>query len=162
MKDYELQGAEDPGNIDRRISFLSMLLSQAELKCQHISDLRQRNMNYAIVIFAGLFAYAAKFSTQPSSLVASVALCCLMVVFCKLDRRYHKINHGWRATRKSYIKQVTKLINSPAQTFSYQTYVAEGERTAEYFALQPVVYYFIIAGSLAHVLYLVLWATPDA
>ena len=159
MKKYLLKGSIDDANIERRIGLLSALLQQAEQKINHISELRQRNMNYALVIFAGLFTFTMKFTSGLYSVFVSVALLAIVGIFCMLDRRLHKFIHGWGKTKTEFMKCINTIINNPSEDIKYQRYYPEGGRTAELRALQPMIFYFLLGGGFIHLVYIgVSWA----
>jgi hypothetical protein len=160
MKEYLLKGSADNANIERRISLLSSLLQQAEQKITHISELRQRNINYALVIFAGLFTFTLKFTSGLYSLFVSVAMLAMVAIFCMLDRRLHKFIHGWGKTKTEFMECINTIINNPSEDIKYQRYYPDGERTAELKALQPMIFYFLLIGGFVHLVYIgVSWAT---
>lgn len=159
MKEYTLRGTVDDANIERRIGLLSSLLLQAEQKITHMAELRQRNMNYALVIFAGLLTLTMKFPPEAYSAFVSVPLLAIVGVFCMLDRRLHKFVHGWGKTRTRFMERINIIINDPSEDIIYQKYYPEGERTAELTALQPMIFYFLWCGGLVHLVYSVVsWA----
>ena len=103
MLEYPLNGPRDEQNIDARATFLTAWLNRLAQKGDHISELRQKNLNYALIIFAALFTVSMKFpmpSAKPYSVCISLALLGIMIVFCVLDRRYHRYIHGWGETEK--------------------------------------------------------------
>lgn len=153
MRVYKLRGSEETENIKHRISFLTKELNGAEKKEIYIGELRQKNMNYALVVFAGLFAFGLSFPTKIFSLAASLSLFLIMLVFCLLDRRYHKFIHGWRKTEKIIEKVISEVINNPKQDVEFPRYAEEGEREAEKFHLQPIIYYFLVLGGFFHLIY---------
>ena len=110
-------------------------------------------MNYALLIFAGLFAVSLKLPTQLYSLLASLTLFVTMVVFCFLDRRWHKIAHGWRKTRNITVSALTEVLNDPTKTVTVTRYARDGEGDAEIDSLQPMIFYLLVAGGFFHFLY---------
>lgn len=132
-----------------RIQLLTMLHDKAEGKVFHADTFRQRNMNYALVIFAGLVAAETKIGTQLPHYVLSTILVLLMVIFATWDRRWHKTKHGWDATAKGCYAKLVDLVNTPDRKTGFNTYDAQGESTAEWFSWQPVVFYFLVFASIA-------------
>jgi hypothetical protein len=153
MNVFALNGSSEPASIDRRIALLTTLLQLAEQKITHIAELRQRNMNYALLLFAGLFTFTMKFPSGVYSAFVSVALLAIMAVFCKLDHRLHRFIHGWGKTKTEFAKRVNQIINEPTQGVTYLRYWADGERTAELRSLQPMVFYFLLGGGILHLSY---------
>ena len=137
------------GGSDRnahRVSVLTALLSNAESKVNHIDELRQKNMNVALLIFAGLFGFALRFADQSTASYTAFPLACLMLIFCLLDRRLHKISHGWQGTGKRIALALAEAINDPLKDVSFPRYYSPAEGTAQWFSLQPTLYYLLVAG----------------
>lgn len=155
MKEYVLRGSPEKENCDRRIELLKSLMLLSEQKMTHISELRQRNLNYALVIFAALFTLTMKFPAELYSAFVAAVLLGIMIVFCMLDLRLHKFIHGWGRTKTEFMERVSDIINDPEADVTYQRYWPDGERTAELFALQPTIFYFLVFGGLVHLLLLV-------
>lgn len=155
MKEYTLNGSEKDQNIDRRVNLLTALFDRADLKGNHISELRQKNLNYALIIFAGLFTFTMKFPSKLYSVFISAALLGIMIVFCLLDRRYHKFIHGWRKTKTMFMEKVADVINEPRKEVSFVRYLKEEEKTAEFRSLQPIIFYCLVFSGLVHVGYFV-------
>ena len=162
MKELTLKGGPEKENAERRIGLLTCLLHQAEQKITHISELRQRNLNYALVIFAGLFTFSMKFAVELYSVFVAGVLLAIMIVFSRLDRRLHKFIHGWGRTRYELVKRINQVINAPTADVTYQIYWPEAEKTAQPLALQPIVFYFLVVGGVIHLTFLILRLTIAA
>lgn len=147
-KEFTLNGSKSPANIERRISLLTELMRHADQQSFHISELRQKNLNYALFIFAGLFTFNMKFRPEINSFLISFALFVIMIVFCILDRRYHRHIHGWRRTKMEFVNRINDIINAPSRAVVYRRYWNVGEKTAEPVAPIPVIYYFLILGAI--------------
>ena len=133
----------------QRIQVLTMLYDKAEGKVLHADTFRQRNMNYAFVIFAGLVAGGIKLGNEVPHHILSATLTILMVIFAVWDRRWHKTKHGWDATSKTCYDSLVKLVNNPDQDLTLSTYKIKGEATAEWRSWQPIVFYFLVVASVA-------------
>lgn len=155
MKEYILKGSNNKENIDRRIAFLTKLYEKADEKGTHLSELRQKSMNYALVIFAAMFTFTMRFSDGFYSVFVSLALLCIMFVFCKLDRRFHQYIHGWRRTKTNFMEMITVVVNNPERDIIFRRYWKEGEKTAEINSLQPIIFYFLIFAGFVHLSYFV-------
>jgi hypothetical protein len=131
-----------------RIQVLTMLHEKAEGKVLHADTFRQRNMNYALVIFAGLVAAELRIENQMPHYLLSATLTILMVIFAIWDRRWHMTAHGWRATAGACYSNLAKLVNNPDQDLTFSTYERKGEKKAEWHSWQPVVFYFLIVASV--------------
>jgi hypothetical protein len=146
MKEIILKGTSDVG---RRIDILTLLYTKAEAKVNHSDMFRQRNMNYALVIFAGFMALGGKLDGHLPQVVVSITLLILMLIFCVWDRRWHKTKHGWEYSSLLFYQKLGEVNNEPDKDVAFQSYYVEGERTAERFSFQPIVFYFLVAASLA-------------
>jgi len=145
---YFLKGSDEEKNVKHRIGFLTLLFNVADRREEMIADLRYRNLNYALLIFGGLIAIRLRYQTVSSySLLSSVALLLIMVVFCLLDRRYHLFIHGWRRTAKILAGRLCEMINNPIKDKEVKRYYKEGESGAELLHLQPLIYYLLIGGA---------------
>ncbi len=132
-----------------RIQVLTMLHEKAEGKVFHADTFRQRNMNYALAIFAGLIAVQLRLENQVPHYVLSATLTILMIIFAIWDRRWHKISHGWSATSKACFRNLANLVNNPDLDLTFVTYEAKGEGKAEWRSWQPIVFYFLVVASVA-------------
>jgi hypothetical protein len=132
-----------------RIQVLTMLYEKAEGKVFHADTFRQRNMNYALAIFAGLIAAELKLGNQVPHYILSATLTILMTIFTVWDRRWHKTKHGWDATSRACYRNLAKLTNNSEQDVTFATYEAKGEGTAELGSWQPIVFYFLVVASVA-------------
>ena len=151
MQEIPLKGITHGAANQTRIDFLTNMLNNSEAKMNHIDGLRQRNMNIAAIIFAAMCTFAFQSSGRAFRPLSFIALVLIMVVFSLLDRRLHRFQHGWRKTRLRFVEALRYVINDPNCDVTVQRYYEEGEREAEPFALQPVLYYILTlaaAGSL--------------
>lgn len=150
---YSLYPCGSRSNLQQRCEVLSDALKDAAQKGFHLSELRQKNLNYALLIFAGLFTFCLKFPTMPYTDIVSYALVALMALFCALDRRLHRFVHGWRETKKMLMMRITHVVSYPHYPICFRRYVREGEAKAEKFGLRPFVFYMLVLGSILHVLF---------
>jgi hypothetical protein len=133
-----------------RIHVLTILHEKAEGRVFHSDTYRQRNMNYALVVFAGLIAAQLKLENQMPHYVLSATLTILMTIFAIWDRRWHKFSHGWNATGSACFRKLAELVNSSGkEDLTFLTYEAKGEGKAQRLSWQPIVYYFLVAASVA-------------
>jgi hypothetical protein len=135
--------------LEQRIDTLKLLYQKAEEKVIHADTFRQRNLNYALVIFAGLIAAGVKISSTVAPYIISITLIIVMVIFCGWDRRWHQIKHGWDHTGKECYLLIVELINNPIQDVSIPSYISAAESDAEWFSWQPIIFYFLILASIA-------------
>lgn len=144
-----LDGSTDPARNGQRISVLTAALNMSEAKVNHFDSLRQNQMAIALVIFAGLFGFGVKGSNprnEMRGLATSLALVVLMAVVCALDRRFHRLGHGWRGTKKYVLLALAQATNEPESRISFQLYRASSQRHAKWFSLQPLLYYLLTLG----------------
>ena len=145
MTEITLLGSSD---IEHRINILSILFKQAEEKINHIDESRQRNMNYALVIFAGLFGLGIGLDNLAYQLYISTTILVVMLIFCFWDRRLHKISHGWQSTSRAFCSIIASVINCPDQDISFLHYQSDGEKSAEWKSFQPMIFYTLVLGGL--------------
>jgi len=145
MNEVTLLGSSD---IEHRLQFLSTLLIQAEEKINHIDESRQRNLNFALIIFAGLFGLGIGLNNLVYKLSISTAIFILMCIFCLWDRRLHRISHGWQSARSTFCASISEVINTPKKDITFPRYRADGERKAEVFSFQPIIFYALVVGGL--------------
>ena len=153
MAEYTLLGSS---NFESRTALITELLNNAEIKANRLLELRQKNMNYTLLTFAGLFTVSLGLfeSNKLYSLFASVALFVMMAIFCWWDRWLHKLIHGWRQTRKDFVRLLTELINYPTKDVTFMRYNKQGEEGAEPFSIQPCIFYLLVIGALGHLVVL--------
>lgn len=113
-------------------------------KVNHLDSLRQRNMSIALVIFAVLSGFGTKSLGVLPSLFTALGLTILMGTFCLLDRRLHRMSHGWRDTGHGVLTALGQATNRPADIVEFSRYIGEAEDKAELWSLQPVLYYLLI------------------
>jgi hypothetical protein len=157
MSEIQLNGKPPGAGNQERISCVVALLTNASIKVNHIDGLRQKNITIALVIFAGLFGFALKSPGKVNAWFYSVALTVMMLVFCVMDRRLHKISHGWGRTWWTLAKQLGETINSPEKDVAVPRYCVEAEKNAEWRSLQPIIYYLLIGAAI-----LSFWVFPWA
>lgn len=145
MKEIVLSGSSDQ---KLRVDILSSLLTKAREKINHIDELRQRNLNYALIIFVGLFGIGMGVKNLEYKLFVSASIFLLMLIFASWDRRLHKINHGWRKTSSTLCQKICEIVNNPTQDISFRLYYKNGEKIAEWFGFLPVIFYALVLGSL--------------
>jgi hypothetical protein len=143
MLEIPLKGSTKGVANQERIGFLSTMLNNTEAKMNHIDGLRQTNMNIAAIIFAGMFSFGFQSSVRAFRPFSLAALALVMLVFTLLDRRLHRYQHGWRKTRRHFVEALRDVINNPNDDVTVQRYYQDGEKEAERFALQPVLYYML-------------------
>jgi len=113
-KAYVLKGSSAPQSIELRMSLLSTLYDKAAAKSNLITEVRQRNLNYALVIFAGILGISAKVASDGHSPIPlSVVLVMLLALFSLFDRRLHRFDHGWRRTKTMFMEKMNDLVNDP-------------------------------------------------
>jgi len=143
MTDITLLESSD---IEHRIGILSILFNQAEEKIRHIDESRQRNMNYALVIFAGLFGLGIGLDNLVYRLYISTTIFIVMLIFCLWDRRLHKISHGWQSSSFTFCRKIGEAMNNPDQDISFPRYRADAEKRVEWRSFQPMIFYALVFG----------------
>ena len=51
------------------------------------------------------------------------------------------------------MQKISDLLNDPWHVIAYPRYVEEGEKTAERFGPQPIIYYLLVIGGIVHLIY---------
>jgi hypothetical protein len=146
MKETILKGT---GCQDKRIELLTTLLTKALEKTNHIDEIRGRNMNYALLIFAGLYGAGIALEHVVYHFSISTAIVFIMLIFTFWDHRLHKINHGWRRTSSMYCKKITKIINDPEKDVSFCQFIFEKKERVEWFGFQPIIFYLLVIGGVS-------------
>ncbi len=150
-QEYLLRGSTSVSHIDRRVNLLVSVLDEAVQRGKQIGEFRQRNLNYALIIFAAILTFCTRFSeaqAKPYSLLVPIALLGIMFAFWLLDGRCHRYIHGWRATEKHLMEMISSVVNDPGTEILYRRYVQEGEKTAEPFSRQRIIFYLLIVGAV--------------
>ena len=145
MHQFTLKKTAD---IQQRIDAITLHFDKVEAKVTHADTFRQRNMNYALAIFAGLTALRVNLDTPASEYVVSVMLLAFSIIFCVWDRRWHRMKHGWDSTNKICYDRLVDLTNDPNQDLTFPRYNSLAEKDAEWTSWQPVVFYLLVAGSV--------------
>ncbi|MGO9317007.1 MAG: hypothetical protein ACLPXT_11520 [Terracidiphilus sp.] len=151
MSRLDLKGNIDKGKADNslRIQIITMLHEKAANRMIHADTFRQRNMNYALAIFAGLVVAGIRPENKVPHYVLSIMLTVLMILFTFWDNRLHKFSHGWRTTSSNCLHKLEDLVNDPNQKINICTYDSKGEKGAKWYSLQPFVYYLLVVASVA-------------
>ena len=149
-----------PENLAVRVDVLKTLLERSDTEAMHVAGIRQRLLNYSLLIFGAVVAFSNGRGTGSTGSgagtfdrkFAAVALVALMLVFCYLDRHYHRISHGWRRTSSRLIKSLVALVNDPHTAVRFQRYSTEGEQAAEpfYKSGQPIITWLLVVGSIVN------------
>ncbi len=142
--EYTLSGNSD---ITKRIDLLTNYIKLSEEKVNHLGSYRQKNLSIALIIFAGLFSYGSQMSSSSSQILVSSILLSIMIAFCLWDRRFHRYCHGWANTRKILTARLIDILNDKENSVSFTRYDKKSEAEAEWFSLQPILFYFLIIGS---------------
>ncbi len=142
----ELKGT---ANLSKRLEVLTLLFQKSEAKVTHADTYRQRNMNYALVIFAGLIGLGVSLKNYSAQAMVSATLFIFMLIFCFWDRRWHRIKHGWQSTANMTYRLICDMTNNPDKDLDYPLYNWKGEGRAEYNSWQPIVFYFLVFGALS-------------
>jgi hypothetical protein len=133
---------------ESRMKTLELLYRKAEDKVTHSDTFRQRNMNYALVIFAGFVATNVKMNNILAPYLLSSILTVIMIIFAVWDRKWHRTKHGWDGTSRECYSKIVELTNDPDRDIKFQTYDAIAEGTAEWLSWQPIVFYILILASI--------------
>lgn len=145
----ELKGSEDENNTQQRINYLSLLLNNAVENNNHIDKLRQNYLNFALLIFAGLFGFGSSlFSKTEHLFIFYIPIPLIMSVFFLLDRKLHKLSHGWSHLRKVFTKKISELINKPTEDISFYRWYPESHKYAKWYSLQSIIYFALIVGGI--------------
>lgn len=96
---------------NRMYDHLSVLFDYADKKTNEIVTQRSKNINYVLLIFAGLVGISFRFKDQHiPQLIVSVACFLLMLLYNFLDNRNHKYIHQWRKRRQNFTANKLSLI----------------------------------------------------
>jgi len=131
---------------DDRVTAVVTLIESAKAWTQHIDGLRQRNITIALAVFAGLFGFGRGHLGTGKAVVTSVALAGLMLAFTLIDRKLHKLTHGWRESWWKLGDSLAEVVNGSGDAVKAPKYCVEAEKNAEWWSLQPVVYYCLVVG----------------
>ena len=148
-----MKGSDRQEDIQRRIDFLKLLYDTAVRINGLISDLRQKNLYYALAISGALFAYTFRYLEGFQLVVISIGLLLMMLAFCLMDRRYHKRIHGWRKTQRMIGRTICEVMGNPLANREVKRYFVEGEAEASKKSLQSWIYYLLVAGAVASLIY---------
>ena len=134
--------------LEQRISLITTLLNNADVKVNHFDGLRQRNLVMAMAIFAGLAGFTLRAPSSLQAIVTASALIVLMIAFLVLDHRLDKYNCGWQGTRKKFVRALRDVVNNPNDMVSFPQYHWRGERFATTTGLKSTIHVLLIAGSI--------------
>jgi len=130
---------------DDKMKILCQVYNVVEQMIMHFDTLRQRNLNLAVVIFAGLCGLAVKLGSDVNQEVIPLAIMGIMLIFFLIDRKYHVYSHGFQGSSYQLIHKMAEVYNGNAIEFDKYDY--SYAKTAEWFSLQAIVYYFLIAAA---------------
>ena len=148
MTTLTLEGHPEGKGNEHRVTYLSSAIDNVEATMHHLDGQRQKNLTISLVVFAGLFGFGLRSQWELAPPFVAIALSLLTFVFCVLDRRLHRMNHGWRETRTVFMKRLADVINDPEADVTFFRYYAEAQDNAERWSLAPVIYYLLFLGSL--------------
>ena len=134
-------------NINKRLEFLYALFHNAKENAIHITEKRHKNINYALLIFAGLFGLGTKLNNFFSQAVISSIIFFVMLLFLLGDRKLHKTCYAWGRTADIFYEKICEIINTPTIDVEFYHYDHEAEKMAgRSLYTQSLVYYFLILG----------------
>ena len=135
-----------------KIEFLQNLYKNAESRILHSDMFRQRNLNFSLVVFAGLIALGLKTNGILTHIIITVILTLLMITFTIWDRKWHKTKHGWQKSRDIFQIKLVDLINKPQDDIILESYYKEGEKNAETGSWQCILFYNLTISSLLSII----------
>ena len=131
---------------EEKLRIISDVYRKIEDMIMHIDSLRQRNLNLALIIFAGLFGFGAKVVNTINPLFISVTLTILMLIFLLIDRKFHVYSHGFQGASYTLIHKMSEIRNGEDVVF--EKYDFNFAKTAEWASLQCIIHFSLIAGGL--------------
>jgi vacuolar-type H+-ATPase catalytic subunit A/Vma1 len=123
------------------------MYADSSARVRHFDGVRQKYMNYALLIFAALFTLGGRYSL-PLQCSTSVTVTILMGVFCAFDRHLHRLSHQWQSHANLYYELTCDLLNEPNNTIQWDKWESEHSGPAEWNSFQPVIYYCLVGISL--------------
>jgi hypothetical protein len=130
-----------------KIDILSTVYSKTEEMIMHYDNLRQRNLNIALIIFAGLFGLGIKTEPKNYQVLISIAIILLMLIFFRIDRKFHTRTHGFRGSTFKLLHKIGKIREG--EEIKFEKFDDEYAKKAEWKSMHTVIYYFLIIGGIA-------------
>lgn len=131
---------------DEKLKILSQVYNKIEEMIMHFDNLRQRNLNFALVVFAGLFGLSVKIGTNTNQFLIPAVITAIMFIFLRIDRKYHIYSHGFQWTSYFLIHKMGEVDNG--RDIKFDKYNYKFSKTAELLSLQSVIYYCLIIGGI--------------
>lgn len=131
---------------EEKLRIISDVYRQIEEMVMHLDSLRQRNLNFALIVFAGLFGLGAKVANTINLLFISIPLTILMLIFLLIDRKFHVYNHGFQGSSYKLIHKMSEIRNKGELVFEKYDY--DFAKKAEWTSLQCIIYFSLIAGGI--------------
>jgi len=131
---------------EEKLRIISEVYRQIEAMIMHFDSLRQRNLNFALIIFAGLFGLGAKVAGTINLLFISVPLTILMIIFLLIDRKFHEYSHGFQGSSYTLIHKMSEIRN--AGDLVFEKYDYDFAKKAEWTSLQCIIYFSLIVGGI--------------
>lgn len=131
---------------EQKLKILTEIYNKSEETVMHFDNLRQRNLNLALIIFAGLFGLGIKVDIKEYQFILSIAITFLMIIFFIIDYKFHKRTHGFRGAANKLIKNMSEIENMTEVKF--QNYDNNYANKAELNSLHSIIYYALILGGL--------------
>jgi len=129
-----------------KLRIISDVYRQIEEMIRHLDSLRQRNLNFALIVFAGLFGLGVKVANTINLLFISIPLTILMLIFLLIDRKFHVYNHGFQGSSYKLIHKMSEIRKEGDLVFEKYDY--EFAKKAEWKSLQCIIYFSLIAGGI--------------
>jgi len=137
------------GSISEKCAFVENLYNKAMEKINHFDQLRQQHLNYAMLGFAGLWAYVLSTPTTGIRFYGGPGIVVLTVIFWLLDHRLHRFSHGFASSGFIFAQAHAYLLHEPTEDVEFWLYHWEGEKKANRWrTLHTWIYAALIVASL--------------
>lgn len=130
-----------------KIEFIKQLIDNTVSRSISISQIRQRNLNFALLVFGALITFTYSSLGEDLLIPISIFLPIVSIAFWLTDHRHHKYIHGWAETQKLLEQSIKDLLNKDHKII-VPRYSKIGEYSAERCIGQPLVFLLLFIGSL--------------
>ena len=131
---------------EEKLQILIAVYNKIEEYIMHFDNLRSKNFNFALVIFAALFSIGIYLNTPRQRIIVSTVITVFMIMFLLIERKYHKYSHGFQTPSYQLIHEMANINKkSPITIIKFdEKYASEAEK----YSLQAVIYYLLILGGI--------------
>jgi len=131
---------------EKKLAIVSKVYEEAKEMIMHLDILRMRNLNFALIIFAGLFGLGLNIKGDTSRLLISCSITALMFVSLLIDRKLHIYNHGYQGSTYNLLHKMSEIRDKTELIFEKYDY--DYAKEAKWKSQQTIIHVCLTIGGV--------------